>query len=75
MIGGLSLSVAEIGVDGIATYWFGIVQPVMAVHIVKLSTRSKASIRIMEIVELRANMKAAQIRDTANDQRLELAER
>ena len=81
MIGDLSLSVAEIafGIGGIATYWIGIVQPAMAVHVVKFFYALKGQhpeyIAEMEIVDLRANMKAAQIRDAANDQRLELAER
>lgn len=80
MIGDLSLSVAEVafGVGGIATYWIGIVQPVMAVHVVRLFYRLKGEhpeyLAEIEIVDLRAQMKAMAIRDAANDQRLALAE-
>lgn len=81
MIGDLSLSVAEVafGIGGIATYWIGIIQPVMAVYIVKLFYTLKGQhpeyIAEMEIVDLKANAKASQIRDAANDQKLELAEK
>lgn len=81
MIGDLSLSVAEIafGVGGIATYWIGLVQPIMAVHVVKLFYRLKGEhpeyIAEMEIVDMQANMKASLIRDAAQVQRLELAEK
>lgn len=81
MIGDLSLSVAEIafGVGGMATYWIGIVQPVMAVHIVKLFYALKGQhpeyIAEMEVVDMQASIKAERIRDAVNDQRLELAER
>lgn len=81
MIGDLSLSVAEVafGIGGIATYWIGIIQPVMVVHIVKLFYTLKGQhpeyIAEMEVVDLKANAKASQIRDAANDQKLELAER
>ncbi len=81
MIGDLSLSVAEIafGVGGIATYWIGIVQPVMAVHVVRLFYKLKGEhpeyLAEMELVDMKARMKAAAIRDAAKDQRLALAER
>lgn len=81
MIGDLSLSVAEIafGVGGIATYWIGLVQPIMAVHVVKLFYALKgqhpAYVAEMEIVDLRADMKASAVRDVAQAQRLELAEK
>jgi len=81
MIGDLSLSVAEIafGVGGIATYWIGIIQPVMAVHVVRLFYKLKGEhpeyLAEMELVDMKARMKAAAIRDAAKDQRLALAER
>lgn len=81
MIGDLSLSVAEIafGVGMIAIYWVGIVQPIFAVHIVRLFYRLKGEhpeyIAEMEIVDLRADLRAADIRDKADALRLSLAER
>ena len=81
MIGDLSLSVAEIalGVGGIAMYWIGIVQPIMAVHIVKLFYRLKGEhpeyIAELEIVNMQADMRASQIRDRVQNQKLQLAER
>ncbi len=81
MIGDLSLSVAEIafGIGGIATYWIGLVQPIMAVHVVKLFYQLKGEhpeyIAEMEIVDMQANMKASLIRDAAQDQQLQLAEK
>ena len=81
MIGDLSLSVAEIafGVGGIATYWIGIVQPIMAVHIVKLFYRLKGEhpeyIAELEIVNMQADMRASQIRERVQNQKLQLAER
>lgn len=81
MVGDLSLSVAEIafGVGGIATYWIGIVQPIMAVHVVRLFYRLKGEhpeyIAEMEIVDLKANMKASLVRDAIQSQKLELAEK
>ena len=80
MIGDLSLSVAEIafGIGNIALYWVGIVQPFMAVHVVKLFYKLKGEhpeyIAEMEIVDMRADIKAAQIRDMAEGARLDLAE-
>lgn len=80
MIGDLSLSVAEIafGIGQIALYWVGIVQPVMAVHIVKLFYKLKGEhpeyIAEMEIVDMKADLKAAQIRDQAEEARLAIAE-
>ena len=81
MIGDLSLSVAEIafGVGGIATYWIGLVQPAMAVHVVMLFYRLKGEHPVylaeIEIVEMKASVKAAEIRDAVQDRKLELAER
>ena len=81
MIGDLSLSVAEIafGVGGIATYWIGIVQPIMAVHVVRLLYRLKGEhpefLAEMEVLDMKANMKASVIRDALQDQKLELAEK
>lgn len=81
MIGDLSLSVAEIafGIGNIAIYWIGLVQPFCAVHIVKLFYKLKGQhpeyIAEMEIVDMRADMKAAEIRDKAEVQRLTLADR
>ncbi len=80
MIGDLSLSVAEIafGIGQIAMYWVGVIQPFMAVHIVKLFYKLKGEhpeyIAEMEIVDMRADLKAAQIRDQADGVRLEIAE-
>lgn len=81
MIGDLSLSVAEIafGVGNIAIYWIGIVQPILAVHIVKLFYKLKGQhpeyIAEMEIIDLRADARAADIRDKAESFRLSLAEK
>lgn len=81
MIGDLSLSVAEIafGVGGIATYWIGIVQPIMAVHVVRLFYKLKGEhpeyIAEMEIVDMKARMKASAVRDAAKAQQLALAEK
>lgn len=81
MIGDLSLSVAEVafGIGNVAIYWIGLVQPFCAVHIVKLFYELKGQhpeyIAEMEIVDMRADMKAAELRDEAETQRLNLAER
>ena len=81
MIGDLSLSVAEVafGVGQIAIFWIGIVQPIVAVHIVRLFYRLKGEhpeyIAEMEVVDLRADMRASRIREKADVLRLSQAER
>lgn len=81
MIGDLSLSVAEVafGVGQIAVFWIGIVQPIVAVHIVRLFYRLKGEhpeyIAELEVVDLRADMRASRIRDKADVLRLSQAER
>lgn len=81
MIGDLSLSVAEIafGIGGVATIWIGVVQPIMAVRIVRLFYKLKGQhpeyMAQMEVVDMQARMRAMDVRDQAENQRLELAER
>lgn len=81
MIGDLSLSVAEIafGVGNIAVIWIGIIQPVFAVHIVRLFYRLKGLhpeyLAEMRVVDLRAQMTAAQTLDLVEETALELEER
>lgn len=81
MVGDLSLSLAEVafGVGGMAPYWIGGVQPAAAVWIVYTFYAIKGAhpehLAEMEIVDLRADAKAADARDKADAFRLQLAER
>ncbi|MDZ4698565.1 MAG: hypothetical protein SH809_02560 [Rhodothermales bacterium] len=81
MVGDLSLSLAEVafGVGGIAPYWIGGIQPAAAVWIVYTFYAIKGAhpehLADLEIVDLRADAKAAAMRDRADAFRLALAER
>ena len=81
MIGDLSLSVAEFafGVGSIAVIWIGIVQPIFAVHIVRLFYKLKGLhpeyLAEMRVVDMRAQMKAAEILDAAEELAFDLQDR
>jgi len=80
MIGDLSLSLAEIafGVGKIAQFWVGIVQPIMAVHLVRLFYQLKGehpeAVARQNVVTLKALMRAEWVEEEAANQRLALDE-
>jgi len=80
MIGDLSLSVASvaIGIGDVAQYWVGIVQPLFAVHLVRLFFVIKGShpmtIAKQKVATLKAYMEAGAVENEAEHMRLQLDE-
>ena len=81
MMGDLSLSVGEIafGIHGLAQFWIGILQPFVAVHIImlyyKLKGESPEALAEQEVVTYKAQARADDIRDRAEQWKGELADR
>lgn len=80
MIGDLSLSVAAvaIGIGDIAEYWVGIVQPLFAVHLVRIFFALKGehpmTIAKQRVATLKAYMDAGAVENEAENMRLQLDE-
>ncbi len=80
MIGDLSLSVAAvaIGIGDVAQYWVGIVQPLFAVHLVRIFFAIKGehpmTIAKQKVATLKAYMAAGAVENEAAEMRLQLDE-